>query len=289
VLHVRPRRYRFRWLNSGPSRFYQIYLTDLKNLNAANSFWQISNDGNLLPTPVQVPAVEMGVAERADVIIDFTQFAGKTLYLENRLEQVNGRGPTGNLLAAGQGNLLLQIVVDLPAVPDNSVDPATGPKFYALPSTNVQPLVKREFKFDVTRNGQWTINDQFFDCNTVRFTVQQNSVENWQLDNGSFPDPKWTHPIHIHFEEFQFLDGAPGLIGSGDNRFYFNRSSPPSGVNAARKDVSRLLPGQNVTLFFRFRDFLGRYPMHCHNVIHEDHAMMLRWDIAVTGDTNSRP
>jgi FtsP/CotA-like multicopper oxidase with cupredoxin domain len=289
VLHVRPRRYRFRWLNSGPSRFYQIYLTDLNNLNAANSFWQISNDGNLLPTPVQVPAVEMGVAERADVIIDFTQFAGKTLYLENRLEQVNGRGPTGNLLAAGQGNLLLQIVVDLPAVPDNSVDPATGPKFYALPGTNVQPLVKREFKFDVTRNGQWTINDQFFDCNTVRFTVQQNSVENWQLDNGSFPDPKWTHPIHIHFEEFQFLDGAPGLIGSGDNRFYFNRSSPPSGVNAARKDVSRLLPGQNVTLFFRFRDFLGRYPMHCHNVIHEDHAMMLRWDIAVTGDTNSRP
>jgi FtsP/CotA-like multicopper oxidase with cupredoxin domain len=23
----------------------------------------------------------------------------------------------------------------------------------------------------------------------------------------------------------------------------------------------------------------GRYPMHCHNVVHEDHAMMVRWDI----------
>jgi len=39
----------------------------------------------------------------------------------------------------------------------------------------------------------------------------------------------------------------------------------------------------------RFRDWLGRYPMHCHNVIHEDHAMMLRFDVATTGDTNSRP
>src|SRR5207245_4528863 len=31
VLHVSPRRYRFRWLNTGPSRFVQMYLTDLGN------------------------------------------------------------------------------------------------------------------------------------------------------------------------------------------------------------------------------------------------------------------
>jgi len=36
------------------------------------------------------------------VIIDFRNFAGKTLYLENRLEQVDGRGPTGNTLPAGR-------------------------------------------------------------------------------------------------------------------------------------------------------------------------------------------
>jgi FtsP/CotA-like multicopper oxidase with cupredoxin domain len=29
--------------------------------------------------------------------------------------------------------------------------------------------------------------------------------------------------------------------------------------------------------------------MHCHNVLHEDHAMMLRWDIATVGDTNQNP
>ena len=285
VVHVHPRRYRLRWLNTGPSRFHQVYVTDLNNLSANNQFWQISNDGNLLPHPVQVPAVIMGVAERADVIIDFAPFAGKTIYLENRLEQLNGRGPTGNVLAAGQGNLLLKIVVDLPPVADNSVDPATNPTFYALPSTNVTPRVRRSFKFDRTRNGQWVINDQFFDCDTVRFAITQNSVETWDLQGGF----GWSHPIHIHFEEFQIRSGAAGLAGSGDSRFFYSSSNPSTGVNLARKDVVRLVPNGDVTLFFRFLDFLGRYPMHCHNVIHEDHAMMLRWDITTNGDTNQRP
>jgi FtsP/CotA-like multicopper oxidase with cupredoxin domain len=39
--------------------------------------------------------------------------------------------------------------------------------------------------------------------------------------------------------------------------------------------------GQDVSfkVFLRFRDFKGKYVMHCHNLIHEDHAMMVRWDI----------
>ena len=285
VLHVSPRRYRFRWLNTGPSRFVQLYLTDLGNPTITNMFWQISNDGNLLPTPVQVPAVALGVAERADVIIDFTTFAGRTFHIENRLEQTNGQGPTGNVLAAGTGNLYFKIVVDGPTVADNSVNPASGPLFYSLPSTSAQPRVRRSFNFDRTRNGQWVINDQFFNCDTVRFTVQQNSVEQWELDGGF----GWSHPVHIHFEEFQILSGAPGLFGSSGSSRSFSSSNPSTGVNLARKDVVRLIPRGNVLLFFRFRDFLGRYPMHCHNVIHEDHAMMLRWDIATTGDTTTRP
>jgi len=291
VLHVQPRRYRFRWLNGGPSRFYQIYLTDLTNLSANNQFWQISNDGNLLPTPVLVPAVALGVAERADVIIDFASFYGTTLYLENRQLQLNGRGPTDTILNAGQGNLLLKIVVDQPLQGiDNSVNPATLPLFYALPDKTAPPRVSREFKFDLTRDGQWVINDQFMDCDTVRFRIKQNSVENWTLKNPSRSRDSWAHPIHIHFEEFQFLSGAPGLNGSGDPNQYYRRREPPiTGVANTRKDVVRLLSDSDVVLFFRFRDFLGRYPLHCHNTIHEDHAMMLRWDIDTTGDTESRP
>jgi FtsP/CotA-like multicopper oxidase with cupredoxin domain len=296
VLHVRPRRYRLRWLNTGPSRFLQIYITDLNNPSASNPFWQISNDGNLLPKPVQVPAVALGVAERADIIIDFSQYAGKTIYLENRLEQLNGRGPDGNIVPAGSGNLMLQIIVDQPAVADQSVDPATGPSFYALPSVAGTPKVQRTFDFDQQYNGQWTINGAVFDGNTARFTAAQNTLEQWQLKSGF----NWAHPIHVHLESFQITNGAPGLYGNSSNdRNNYSRwsseycwsgcSGASTGVNLARKDTVRLNENANVTIRLRPRDWLGRYVMHCHNVIHEDHAMMLRYDVAPTGDTKYQP
>src|SRR5437773_6143358 len=120
---VHPRRYRFRFVDGGPSRFYQMFLTDLNNLSAHNAFWQISSDGNLLPKPVQVESFRMGVAQRADIIIDFSAFAGRSIYLENRLEQQDGRGPTGNVLAAGQGNLVVRFDVVLPPVQAHRPNP----------------------------------------------------------------------------------------------------------------------------------------------------------------------
>ena len=278
VLHVSPRRYRFRWLNSGPSRFMQLYLTDLNNPGGSNPVWQISNDGNLLPGPVQVPAVALGVAERSDVIIDFSKYAGRTLYIENRLEQDNGRGPTGNLVPGGMGDLLLEIVVDGPTVVDASVDPATAPRYYALPSVAGTPTASRSFDFDQDFNGQWSINGRFFNGNTPRFVVTQNTMEQWRFTGGR----GWSHPIHVHFEEFQMTAGAPGLYGS-------RSTGSSAGVNLARKDTVRIVENGDVTVRMRFRDFTGRYVMHCHNTIHEDHAMMLRFDIRSTGDTNSQP
>jgi FtsP/CotA-like multicopper oxidase with cupredoxin domain len=275
---VQPRRYRFRLLDTGPSRFYEFFLTDLNNLSATNPFWVIGNDGNLLPAPVQVQSVRIGVAERVDVIIDFSQFAGKTVYLENRLNQLNGMGPVnagqctdvnGNpvptMLPAGQGNLLLQFQVRGGGAPDGSADPATQ-TFYQLPSTNATPRITRTFKFD-RLNGQWSVNGQFMDCHTFRFQVQQNSVENWILTNAT---GDWTHPVHIHLEEHQILSR--------------NRLPPPLAIERSRKDVTQLHPNERVLLFFRFRDWLGKYPIHCHNVVHEDHAMMGLWHVQAVGD-----
>ncbi len=283
-LQVQPRRYRFRLLDTGPSRFYEFFLTQLNNTNATNPFWVIANDGNLLPNPVQVNSVRIGVAERVDIIIDFSKFAGQTIYLENRLNQINGMGPvppsgftsgqfecTGpdshiqsDILPAGKGNLLLQFQVSSKPVSDGSVNPATNPTFYSLPDTTATPRITRTFKFD-RLNGQWSINGQFMTCDHFRFLVQQNSVENWILFNAT---GDWTHPVHIHLEEHQILSR--------------NRVAP-SLVERSRKDVTQLHPNERVLLFFRFRDWLGKYPIHCHNVVHEDHAMMGLWDVVASG------
>ena len=273
---VKPRRYRLRWVNVGPSRFYEFFLTDPKNLSARNPYWVIANDGNLLPKPVHVDSMRIGVAERTEVIIDFRPFAGKSIFLENRLNQVNGQGPIvasecslPEILPAGKGNLLLRFDVDSHPVKDESEEPQNM-RFYDLPEIE-PPRITRSLRFD-RLNGQWSINGQFIDCDTIRFAVQQNSVENWVLENQS---GDWTHPIHIHFEEHQILSR--------------NFAPPLLKVERSRKDVSRLQPGERVQLFFRFRDFHGRYPLHCHNMIHEDHAMMGRWEIEPDGDNKLVP
>jgi len=294
-LQVEPRRYRFRLLDTGPSRFYEFFLTDLNNLSQANPYWLIGTDGNLLPHPIQVQSVRIGPAERVDVIIDFRSFAGKTIYLENRLNQLSGQGPAAvdsqvaaqnsattecslvlnsnqpAILPAGSDprNLLLQFRVSPSAVTDNSVDPATNPTFYQLPDTTAAARIVRTFKFD-RLNGQWSVNGQFMDCNTFRFAVRQNSVEHWLLTNLT---GDWTHPIHIHLEEHQIL-----------NR---NRSAPTVPADLGRKDVTQVHPNERVELFFRFRDWLGKYPIHCHNVVHEDHAMMALWHVVPAGQEDN--
>jgi len=292
-LNVEPRRYRFRLLDTGPSRFYEYFLTDLNNLNAQNPYWLIGTDGNLLPNPIQVQSVRIGPAERVDVIIDFRAFAGKTIYLENRLNQLSGQGPAAvdsqvaaqnsattecslvlnssqpAILPAGAGNLLLQFRVSGKAVNDESVDPATNPTFYQLPDTTAEPRIVRTFKFD-RLNGQWSVNGQFMDCNTFRFAVRQNSVEQWLLTNLT---GDWTHPIHIHLEEHQILSR--------------NRVRPTVPADTGRKDVTQVHPNERVQLFFRFRDWLGKYPIHCHNVVHEDHAMMALWHVVPAGQEDN--
>jgi FtsP/CotA-like multicopper oxidase with cupredoxin domain len=275
VLHVSPRRYRFRWLNTGPSRFYQMFV--LGPNNSTKSFWQISTDGNLMEKPVQVTSSRFSVAERVDVIVDFTGQAGKTFYLENRLEQDDGRGPTGDVLGAGQGTKILKIVVDGSVVADNSINPALITQFYGFPNTTDAPRITRTFRFE-RGNGQWQINGQFVgDCddpNDIRFAIKRNTVEKWIFQNNS---GGWQHPIHMHFEEFQTLT--------------LNGQAPKNSgiIERGRKDVLRLEHNMEAVVYFRFRDFLGKFPLHCHNVVHEDHAMMVLGQIDDVGDNNTQP
>jgi hypothetical protein len=41
--------------------------------------------------------------------------------------------------------------------------------------------------------------------------------------------------------------------------------------------------GSEIVLAMRFRDFGGAFMEHCHNTQHEDHSMLLRWDIENPG------
>jgi FtsP/CotA-like multicopper oxidase with cupredoxin domain len=250
---VEARKYRFRILNGGPSRFYKLFLS------TNQKFIQLSNDGNMLPAPLAVESIDLSVAERVDVIIDFSRYRpGTQLYLLNRLEQTNGRGPTGKLL--DPGDQILRFDVVQPTGPDNSRIPDT---LRELPPIDLSEVAQeRLWRFDYD-GGLWTVNGKPFEMDRIDAEIKQGAAEIWTIRNEG---TSWAHPVHIHFEEFQILERNGKPI-------------PKNHVDKSRKDVLRLMPNDEVKIFMRFRDFLGRYVMHCHNVVHEDHSMMIQWVI----------
>ena len=248
---VERRKYRFRLLDGGPSRFYAFALSD------GTPLIQISNDGNLMAAPIARPYVTCGVAERHDVIIDFSKYSdGAKLYLVNRAEQVDGRGPTGKLLTPGDRLIEFRVNGSLPAFDRSLVKPTLREQ---PPIDLTQVVMRRRFEFNRS-GGSWTVNGRAFNDNRVDASIKRNTREVWTLKNGG---GGWSHPIHIHMEEFRVLS--------------FNGRPPRSFED--RKDVIVLGPDDEAEVFFNFRDYLGRYVMHCHNVVHEDHAMMIRFDI----------
>ena len=248
---VKRRKYRFRMLDIGPSRVYNWFLS-----NGA-PFVIIANDGNLLPAPVVVKNFQHSVAERFDIIMDFSKYApGTEIILLNRAEQVNGRGPTGALLTPGFEVLKFIVTSDAFGI-DYSRIPA---RMRPLPDIK-QPVSKtRVWKFE-RGGGEWVVNGQPFNRQVVSAQIPEGTAERWTIINGG---GSWLHPVHIHYEEHRYLS-------------YNGR--PPEASAAGRKDVIRLDPNAKVEIYMRFRDFKGFYPMHCHNVVHEDHAMMVMWKI----------
>jgi manganese oxidase len=294
---VERRKYRFRILNASVSRFFKIALANAPG--AAQPIVQIANDGNLLPNPVTLLALdEMGIAERFDVVIDFSPYnLGDRLYFVNLAEHEDGRGVKDDLslsaALSGQsqdpcvGKFLEFRIVRDPAKPDVSRVPAT---LIPNPDLSAIPVVReRTFQFGRGANlpssdpntafrGPWGIETDggdmlAADYNRVSAAPQFGAREIWHLVNGG---GGWDHPVHIHFEE--------GLI--------LARNGSASRVPAwekGRKDVYRLRPDGTVTISLQFRDWGGMFMEHCHNTMHEDNAMLLRWEISGTGAPVLRP
>jgi FtsP/CotA-like multicopper oxidase with cupredoxin domain len=251
---VERRKYRFRLLNASVSRFFEFYLT---YNNGSQSFTYIANDGNLLPKPLAMSKIRIAPAERADLVIDFSQYPiGTKLYVVNKLEQVNGRGPTGKIL--NPGTPILRFDVDAePAVADVSRVP---PQLRELPPINLSEVAaKRTWSFD-RLGGNWAVNDKLFNVEQPAARPKKGTAEIWTLKGKG----SWTHPVHIHFEEGRILS---------------RNGVPPPPHEQGRKDVYVIAPEEEVRIFLRFRDYAGKYVMHCHNLVHEDHSMMIRFDI----------
>jgi hypothetical protein len=95
---------------------------------------------------------------------------------------------------------------------------------------------------------------------------EQGSGEVWTIRNGG---GGWVHPVHFHMEEHR-VQTRTGGMEADDN---------------SKEDVVALGPSETVVFYRRFRTFTGKYVAHCHNLAHEDHAMMFGWEIVPKGSS----
>ncbi|WP_285680453.1 multicopper oxidase domain-containing protein [Actinoplanes sp. NBRC 103695] len=113
-------------------------------------------------------------------------------------------------------------------------------------------VVTRRFGFR-TGDGTWLVSGEPFSPDTVAARVKLGTTELWQL-NADFH-----HPVHIHLSPFQVL-----ARGSGG----------PGPYDAGWKDTIDLRPGEQAKILIHFDGYPGKYVFHCHNLEHEDMAMM---------------
>jgi len=278
-LEVKRRKYRFRFLNASNARIYRIFFNDGNPGGQTFTMDMIANEGGLLSRPLRgAVSFLISMAERYEMVIDFSKFpnlaAGTKLYLENRLPQSNGRKPDDGLLPQGSGNKLLEFRLTgdpLVLVEDNSEVRDVLRPFDPISQADIDRAYRRSFKFERT-DGAWAINDRFAgDLDTPIATPTRGQPEIWHLENSS---GGWWHPIHIHSEFFRVLkrNGRPPT-DTARNPVVAEQDG------LARKDTILLKGGDSVDVFLKFRDHLGPFVFHCHNMEHEDMAMMARFDV----------
>jgi spore coat protein A len=73
----------------------------------------------------------------------------------------------------------------------------------------------------------------------------------------------FSHPLHLHLVHFQVL----------------SHSGRPGPFDAGWKDTIDLGPGETANILVKFTDYRGRYVFHCHNLEHEDMAMMGNFEV----------
>jgi spore coat protein A, manganese oxidase len=293
-LDVEQRRYRFRLLNGCDSRFLVLDFSDIPGVEV----WMIGNEGGFLAAPVNMTAVNgnrllLGPAERADVIVDFTDVpAGRYVLGNVGPDEPFGGGEPGTDFDAADPDTTGQ-VMEFRVGPARGRDRTTPPRFLRLPPITplpgglVRPVALLE---EMSRHfddapAETLLGSVEGDPNTgaAPFTprmwaeaVTENpavgETEVWEFYNGTAD----AHPMHIHEVLFQVVNRQAIVVDEEAHTFEVVPGSvpiPPEPWEHGWKDTVIAYPEQVTRVRMKF-EVPGQYVWHCHIVEHEDNEMM---------------
>ena len=297
---VEQRRYRLRFLNGCQSRFLILDFDEITGVEV----WQIGNEGGFLAAPVNLTGANgkrllMGLAERADLIVDFTNVPAGDHVLRNvGPDEPFGGGIPGVDFGPADPDSTGQVMA-FRVVPSETSDPTTPPRFLQLPPITrltggtTRPLAllemlsefnepPEEFEDAPAEARLGTVegdpNTETADMTALRWedAVTENpaagETEVWEFYNASAD----AHPMHIHEVLFQVVDRQDVVVDEEEMTVHVDESSdpsPPEPWEDGWKDTVIAYPGQVTRVRMRF-EHEGQFVWHCHIVEHEDNEMM---------------
>jgi FtsP/CotA-like multicopper oxidase with cupredoxin domain len=293
-LEVEQRRYRFRLLDGSDSRFL---ILDFSNITGVE-VWAIGNEGGFLETPVNLTVTNgnrllMGPAERADLIVDFTNVPLGNYVLGNvGPDEPFAGGVPGDFDAADPGTT--GQIMQFRVVRRVGADISTPPQFLQLPAvtplpsaTRTRPLALLEvpsarFPDAPAETGLGTVaNDPNIApgvwttklwADPVSEDPAVGATEVWELYNATAD----AHPIHIHEVRFQVVNRQAISVNVDTHMVEVAPGSdpqPPQPWETGFKDTVIAYPEQVTRVRVQFNT-AGQYVWHCHIVEHEDNEMM---------------
>jgi spore coat protein A len=292
---VEQRRYRFRFLNGCQSRFLILDFNQVPGVEV----WQIGNEGGFLAAPVDLTTSNgnrllMGPAERADVIVDFTNVPPGNYVLANvgPDEPFGGGEPDEDFDMADPDST--GQVMQFRVVPAIDVDDTTPPQFLQLPEimplppeTVTRPLALLEEMSDFFEdapaeallgtlagdpNGAPSAWTERLWMDPVTENPAVGTTEVWELYNATAD----AHPMHIHEIVFEVVNRQDILVDETSGTVQVAPGStpvPPEAWESGFKDTVISYPGQVTRIRGQFNT-PGQFVWHCHIVEHEDNEMM---------------
>ena len=295
---VEKRRYRFRFLNGCQSRFLIMNFSNIPGVEV----WQIGNEGGFLALPVNITAnhsnqLLMGLAERADVIVDFSNVPQGNYVLGNMGpdEPFKGFNPDGTL-ADGEGGVIPPAdpdttgqIMQFNVVPALAPDPTTPAAFLQLPAIAPlpAPVTTRPLALMEEMSMSWdgpaaamlgnvdntgiAMHKMWMDPVTENPNVGDTEV--WEMYNFTAD----AHPMHVHEIAFEVVN-REGLVLNPDGEVVEPVQldgiiTLPEPWETGFKDTVTAYPGQVTRIRAQFNT-PGQFVWHCHIVEHEDNEMM---------------
>jgi FtsP/CotA-like multicopper oxidase with cupredoxin domain len=292
-LQVERRRYRFRFLNGCQSRFLILDFNNVPGVEA----WQIGNEGGFLAAPVNLTAnngnrLLMGLAERADMIVDFTNVPVGNHVLKNvGPDEPFGGGEPPDDFDFADPDTTGQIM-QFRVVPALTADDSTPPQFLQLPAITPLPaetvtrqvamIEKAGVGFDADNEPVegpveallGTVTDGVWMELPWMESVTENpavgATEVWEMYNTTAD----AHPMHIHEVTFEVVNRQDILIDEETQTVQVTGSpTPREPWENGFKDTVVAYPGQVTRVKAQFNT-PGQFVWHCHIVEHEDNEMM---------------